>query len=299
MKTKKQKALNSIYNFFSFINYMIAAFLACATPYPVSFFIGRSLASLWWIARKNVSSVKINVSKVLDLDPNDARVIQTSRKIYCEFAKNIVDFFKNGIITLNQFKKNITLEGIDNLKKALENGKGAVIFTAHIGNFEWGASRIGSEGIKVWGVGLYRENRFLDKYFEKNRKSKCLKTLNANKMLGVFRILKNNEVVAIPSDWDPTGSSKTYDFLNKKATLPSGAMQIALATGAPLIPSFIVRDGPYHHRQIIGKPLDLIREGPKEELLEKNMKIIIKVLEKYITENIDQWVMFHNIFVSD
>ena len=299
MKNKTQKVLDSIYNFFSFINYMLAAFLSCATPYPVSFFIGKNLALLWWIARKNVSNVKINVSKVLDLDPNDARVTKISKNIYFEFAKNIVDFFKNGIITLDQFKKNISIEGIDKLKKALENGKGVVLFTAHIGNFEWGASRIGAEGIKIWGVGLYRGNRFLDKYFEKNRKSKCLNTINATKMLGVFRILKNNEVVAIPSDWDPTGSSKTYDFLNKKAKIPCGAIQIALASGAPLIPSFIVRDGAYHHRQIICEPLDLIREGPKEELLEKNMQKIIKVLEKYITENLDQWVMFHNVWTRD
>ena len=299
MKTKKQKALNSIYNFFSFINYMIAAFLACATPYPVSFFIGKSLAHIWWIARKNVSSVKINVSKVLDLDPDDDRVAQISKRIYFEFAKNVVDFFKNGIITLDQFKKNVTIEGVDILKKALENGKGAVVFTAHIGNFEWGASRIGSEGIKIWGVGLYRENRFLDKYFEKNRKSKCLNTLNANKMLGVFRILKNNEVVAVPSDWDPTGSSRAYDFLNKKVLLPSGAVQIAVASGAPLIPSFIVRDGAYHHHQVICEPIDLIREGPKEEILEKNMQKIVHVLEKYISENLDQWVMFHNIWAAD
>ena len=278
---------------------MLAAFLSCATPYPVSFFIGKNLALLWWIARKNVSNVKINVSKVLDLDPNDARVTKISKNIYFEFAKNIVDFFKNGIITLDQFKKNISIEGIDKLKKALENGKGVVLFTAHVGNFEWGASRIGAEGIKIWGVGLYRGNRFLDKYFEKNRKSKCLNTINATKMLGVFRILKNNEVVAIPSDWDPTGSSKTYDFFNKKAKIPCGAIQIALASGAPLIPSFIVRDGAYHHRQIICEPLDLIREGPKEELLEKNMQKIIKVLEKYITENLDQWVMFHNIWARD
>ena len=105
--------------------------------------------------------------------------------------------------------------------------------------------------------------------------------------------------MAIPSDWDPTGTSKTYDFLNKKAKFPSGAMQIALASGAPLIPSFIVRDGKFHHHQIIGEPLDLVREGSKEEILEKNMQKIIKVLEKYITENLDQWAMFHNIFVKD
>jgi len=275
---------------------MIAAFLACSTPYPISFFIGKNLARLWWFARKNVSSVKMNVANVLGLDPGDPRVAKISKRIYYEFAKNVVDFFKNGIITLEQFKKNISIEGVDNLKKALENGKGAVVFTAHIGNFEWGASRIGSEGVKIWGVGLNRENRFLDKYFEKNRKSKCLNTLNNTRMLGVFRILRNNEVVAVPSDWDPTGSSKTYDFFNKKVALPSGAIQLALASGAPLVPSFIIRDGAYHHHQIVGEPVELMREGPKEELLEKNMPKVVKVLEKYISENLDQWVMFHNIW---
>jgi len=275
---------------------MIAAFLACATPYPISFFISKNLARLWWLARKNVNSVKMNVANVLNVDPGDPRVAHISKRIYYEFAKNVVDFFKNGIITLDQFKKNISIEGVDNLKKALEKGKGAVVFTAHIGNFEWGASRIGSEGVKIWGVGLNRENRFLDKYFEKNRKSKCLNTLNSTRMLGVFRILRNNEVVAVPSDWDPTGSSKTYDFFNKKVALPSGAIQLALASGAPLVPSFIIRDGEYHHHQIVGEPVELIREGPKEELLEKNMPKVAKVLEKYISENLDQWVLFHNIW---
>jgi lauroyl/myristoyl acyltransferase len=118
-------------------------------------------------------------------------------------------------------------------------------------------------------------------------------------MLGVFRILKSNAVVAIPSDWDPAGSSKPYDFLNKKAYFPSGAVQIALASGSPLVPSFIVRDGHYHHHQVICPPIELDRDGPKEELVEKNMPKIIRVLEKYITENLEQWVMFHNIWVMD
>lgn len=300
MHSKTLKFFKPMYNFFNYINHMIAAFIACTTPYPVSFLISKSLAWFWWIACKNVQNVKTNVSNVLNLDINDPLITSVSKNIYFEFSKNIVDFLKNGIISSGQFKRNIKLDGVGYLKKALEDGKGAVIFTAHIGNFEWGASRIGAEGFKIWGVGLYRENRFLDNYFEKNRKSKYLNTLNAAKMLGVFRILKNNEVVAIPTDWDPYGNAKTYEFFGKKAILPSGAVQIALATGAPLLPSFITRNKKYHHHQVICEPLELIREGKnREDLIEKNMQTVIKVLEKYIRENIGQWVMFHDIWVKD
>ena len=35
-------------------------------------------------------------------------------------------------------------------------------------------------------------------------------------MLNVFRILKNNEIVAIPTDWDSTGTAKEYNFLITK-----------------------------------------------------------------------------------
>ena len=99
----------------------------------------------------------------------DPKVTDISKKIYIGFAKNIVDFLKNKIISKEQFKENIKLIGVEHLEKALKDGKGIVIFTAHLGNFEWGAARIGVEGFKIWGVGLSKNNKLIDNFYEKNR----------------------------------------------------------------------------------------------------------------------------------
>jgi len=298
MRNKPSGFLRFLYNLAGYINYMLATLVAWTTPYPVSYFIGVNLARLWYLSGANTEKVKKNISKVMNIETDDPRTSYICKKIYLEFAKNIVDFLKNRIIPKKQFNKNIDIEGLEHLEKALEPGRGAVIFTAHIGNFEWGAARIGTAGFKISGVGLHRGNPPLDNYFERNRENKCLKTIYANKMLRVFKILRNNEIVAIPTDWDPLKSSRQFDFFGHKAFIPSGSVQIALTAKAPLLPSFIIRDGKYHHHQIILPPVELETEGKKEEVIEKNMLKIIAILEDQIKRNIEQWVMFHDIWAE-
>lgn len=256
---------------------------------------------LWFLAGINVKIVKNNLSKALDLDINTKYIHQITKRIYINWSRNICDFLKHPIISKEKLKQRVEIVGLENLDKALEKGKGVVIFTAHIGNFEWGACRIAVEGYKIWGVSLVRENERLNKFFESNRLTKGLKTLYINKMLNVFKILKNNEIVAIPTDWDPTNRANTYNFFGEKAMLPDGSVKIAMKSGAPLLPSFIFRKGKYNHFQIVEKPLELFQneDEDKETLLAKNMEKVIKVLEKYIKENIEEWELFHNIWVED
>jgi KDO2-lipid IV(A) lauroyltransferase len=282
---------------FGYIGYKILEFIAIATPYPVTYFIANFGARLWMLTGRNVKIIKNNVSKVLNLNLEDRETRKITIKIFINWAKNIVDFLKHSIISKEKLKQRIEVKGLENLDGALKKGKGAVIFTAHIGNFEWGACRLAVEGYNIWGVSLVRKSRLTRRFFESKRLSKGLKTLYINKMLNVFRILKNNEIVAIPSDWDPTGrATRPFKFFGKTAYLPTGALQIALKSGAPLIPSFIYRRDKYNHFQIIENPIDLIREGGKETLIVKNMKKVIKVMEKYIRANISEWEMFHDIW---
>ncbi|MBM3714087.1 MAG: lipid A biosynthesis acyltransferase, partial [Actinobacteria bacterium] len=66
--------------------------------------------------------------------------------------------------------------------------------------------------------------------------------------------------------------------------------------GAALIPSFIWRKDKYNHFQIICEPLELETAGDKKDLIELNMQKMVKVLEKYIKEHIEEWEVFHDIW---
>jgi len=281
----------------TYISYRITEMIAILLPYPMAYSFVRMLFTLSYAAGIQSRPIHKNISMVLKKDIDDPEVKKLAKTVYINWGKNVVDFLKHGIISKNRLKQRIKLDGTDNLAKALEKGRGAVIFTCHVGNFEWGACRMAVEGFVVRGVSLVRKSRLTNTFFEAKRLSKGLKTLYINRMIHVFRYLKDNEVVAIPSDWDPTGrSKKLFNFFGRKAYLPTGAVQIALRSGADLIPSFIWRDGKYNHRQVICEPIALDRTGSKEEMLEKNMEKIIPIMEEYISTHISEWELFHDIW---
>jgi Kdo2-lipid IVA lauroyltransferase/acyltransferase len=281
----------------TYLGYRFVETLAVILPYPIAYLVAQAGFILVFTLGVSVNYIKKNISIVLNKDISDPMVSDIALKVYINWARNVVDFLKHRLISSEKLKRRISLDGLNHLDDALKKKKGVVIFTCHVGNFEWGACRLAVEGYSIWGVSLVRKSRLTNDFFEQRRLSKGLKTLYINRMIHVFRYLRDNEIVAIPSDWNPAGrSDRVYDFFGRKALLPTGALQIALKSGAALIPSFIWREGKYNHRQVIGEPVELDRTGSKEEMLEKNMKKVLPVMEKYISEHVSEWEMFHDIW---
>jgi KDO2-lipid IV(A) lauroyltransferase len=285
----------------TFIGYKFLTFLAYITPYPVTYFIARVGAILIYALGIHARVLKKNISLATGMEPECREVKKIVRDIYYQWFINVADFLKHPLVKADKFKKRIEITGVENLSNALKKNKGAVIFTAHLGNFEWGACRLAVEGFKVWGTGLTRKSVKTMLFFEKRRLLKGLKTLYVNKMmLNIFRILKNNEVIAIPADFDPLGTAKLHKFFGHDAFIPSGPVEIAMKSGAPLLPSFIWRKDKYNHVQVVEEPVDLIAETSdtpdRHEIINLNMQKMVSVMEKYISRHLEQWEMFHDIW---
>src|SRR4030042_5277177 len=139
-----------------FLGYKFVEFLAFATPYPLTYLIASVSARILFNLNINVDALKTNVANVLNLDKNDKEVAATARKIYINWFMTVADFLKHTRVSKEKLKKIIEITGLENLDKALKKGKGVVIFTAHIGNVEWGACRVAAEGYSIWAAGLHR-----------------------------------------------------------------------------------------------------------------------------------------------
>ena len=157
---------------FGYIGYKILEFIAIATPYPISYCIAAACAMLWFATGVNVGIIKKNISAALGLDPDDKKTHAIAKKIYINWGKNIMDFLKHSIISRERLRQRIEIKGLENLDSALTKGKGVVIFTAHVGNFEWGACRLAVDGYKIWGISLVRKNKLIGKFFESKEHQK-------------------------------------------------------------------------------------------------------------------------------
>jgi KDO2-lipid IV(A) lauroyltransferase len=83
------------------------------------------------------------------------------------------------------------------------------------------------------------------------------------------------------------------DFFGKKVPTHPGLAELALKTGAPVVPVFMVRDGFQKHRLMIKEPLKLIQTGDFKKDVEANTQLFNDTLESMIRQYPEQWFWIH------
>jgi lauroyl/myristoyl acyltransferase len=65
-----------------------------------------------------------------------------------------------------------------------------------------------------------------------------------------------------------------------------------MVSGAPMLPSFILRDGD-RYRIVIEDPLPIARSGDNEADLRVNVERFVRILESYVRRYPTQWYCFY------
>ena len=68
---------------------------------------------------------------------------------------------------------------------------------------------------------------------------------------------------------------------------------LAMRTGAPVLPVFMVRNGHQKHRLVIKEPLQLVDTGNVKKDVEANTQLMNQTLESMIRKYPDQWFWVH------
>lgn len=138
----------------------------------------------------------------------------------------------------------VELNGREYLVAALNQGKGVILLSAHIGNFELMSMVLPLLGFPpntiVWKFEDTYENLYLDRvrrqYGTKLLYSQELKTND------VLEILNDRGIVLIFPDHYTLGKN-VVPFFGIPTHMPAGPVQYALTTGAPLLPIYARREG--------------------------------------------------------
>jgi predicted LPLAT superfamily acyltransferase len=137
--------------------------------------------------------------------------------------------------------------GVERLECALAGGRGAILLTAHVGNFELGAWALRRLGRSVHVVMFDSEAEAVAGYREQLRGSYRPKIIAINRSplsaLAVLKALKKNEIVCMQGDRSYGSSLTRLPFLGRAALFPSGPYAVAALAGAPVLPVFCRRLG--------------------------------------------------------
>ena len=184
-----------------------------------------------------------NLKIILNKPSCDKEIRVITRDVFRNFAKYLVDFFRFSLIDDEYIKRFVRLEGRENLEEALKRGKGVIILSAHLGNWELGGYVLGKLGYNMNAVVLTHKNEKVNNFFINQRFMGNFKSIEIGATLrGCYRALKGNELLALLGDRNFSSTGLMAEFFGKPALMPKGPAALALRTGATVLPTYMVRE---------------------------------------------------------
>lgn len=219
-----------------------------------------------------------------------------ARKNFCNLGKGLIEILNLHTLKKEQLKKFVSLEGEEYLKAATEAGKGVILITGHIGNWELMAAALSMRGYRLHVIAAPLYDPRIDELIIRLRADFKVETISRGSPSSsrkILSVLKSKEILGLLIDQDTRVGGVFVNFFNKKAHTPAGAAQLALRSGAATMMCFVTRLPDDRHRITVEKPMLLYRSGDKEADIKNNTAMFTARIEEHIKQYPEQWVWMH------
>jgi KDO2-lipid IV(A) lauroyltransferase len=184
--------------------------------------------------------------------------------------------------------------GIERIDRALAGGKGAVVVTAHVSNWDILAAAASVYGYPISAVTNELPSGGLNDLVIASRERIGMKMirLGAGSPRQILKALARNELVALASDLYSGDRGVRVPFFNRPAMFPAGPAAIALKTGAPILPVWCRRQTDNLYIAEIEEPIEVSRTGNTQRDIQVTTERIVQFFERIIRREPDQWLVF-------
>lgn len=210
------------------------------TPANIAFPLARAGAAVLRVAVPKLAKTARRNLEFAYPELTEADRTRLIHGIFDGLARSLVVFSKFPALDARNIGQWIRYEGLEHYIAAKVKGKGVLVATAHLGNWELSAfaHALMTEPMHVMVRPL--DNPLIDRLVEHRR------LLSGNRLLlkkevalSVVRALKKNEAVGILIDQNAAPEEGVFiDFFAKKACAGSAFAKLAARTGAAVIPGF-------------------------------------------------------------
>lgn len=261
-------------------------------PHRSAVSLGKFLGGLvcFFSVKKREEAVR-RCSEVLGITNDEA--FEIVKGSYGHFGGAVAEFARMPAMA-PRMDEIITMHG-DSLEKAYKEGKGVILITAHIGNWEYAASYCASHGYPINALGTDQRDDRLTELIKDLRRAGGTKALGkASDLRAMLKALAAGEIIAVPIDQDARKKGVLSPFLGKPASTPTGVAKLAYRTGCAVIPGFCIRrrDGLGYDFYVL--PPMTGRDGkPFGEDLQDSMDDCNDILSEWIKKYPDQWMWMY------
>jgi len=274
-----------------------AIFLAVRyLPYRISCLLGKIVVLLVYaFSRKDRENLADNLSIALGKPHNDCSIRRTVRQTYVNYGQYMVDFFLIPQLPAHKVRTFVSeIRGETILERSLANGKGVILLSAHIGNWEIGGTILRLLNYPLSVVAMPHNTKATNALVNHLRQDRGIKVIEMTlhspfSGLEIMGILRENGIVAMIGDKDFFGTGRTTVFFNRRISFPVGPVVMAMKSGAALIPSFVIRKSDGKYLGILEEPVPLDTGSNWKNHIDGNIEKTARIFEKYIRRYPSQW----------
>src|SRR6188768_1798778 len=171
-------------------------------------------------------------------------------KHFFAFGQALID--RTAILAGDTKRFTFAFDGEENLRAAAAAGKGVLLLTAHVGNWEVAGQLLSRINVPVNVTGFDNESPEVRELLSKAQARQKFKLIpitgSPTDAIPLVAALRRGEVVAMLGDRPYGSPSTSVPFMGAKASFPVGAYVMAAIADAPLVQVFSLREprGHYH-----------------------------------------------------
>ncbi|MSP59545.1 MAG: hypothetical protein EXR72_04235 [Myxococcales bacterium] len=221
-----------------------------------------------------------------------------SFRLFVNYAQSITNMY--ALYVGRPLPVEPVFEGREKLLAVRAQGRGAVILTGHIGSWALAPFLLERTGVGAPTMAMAEEpNQELQQFEQQFRRHwKIIYTTGSPfAALELATVLRRGELVGMHLD-RVTGSHVLLPFFGKEAAFPLGPATLARATGAPLVPVFMIRDGAKGFRSFTEDPIEVAHTRNRDADLRDATARVVAVYEAYVRRYPYQWFSFHDFWAT-
>ena len=271
-------------------NLLIRGLLGAAMLLPyrwrvpfVGALVSRALAPLvGWRGR-----IRENLSHVLPELP-DTEVKRLSRAVPDNAGRTLIEIYSGEAFKARAARAPISGPGLAALEAARDAGRPVILVTGHMGNYDVVRAALIARGHNMGALYRRMRNPYFNAHYAANMHALSVPVFEQGRRgtMGLLKHIKAGGMGVLLFDvYDSAGV--TIDFLGRPAPTLTSAAEIALRTGALLVPFFGIRNADGVTFQAVFEAP--IPHGPPEVM----MRAVTDRLEARIRQDPGQWFWIH------
>src|SRR5690606_3056463 len=176
-----------------------------------------------------------------------AWVRATAAAVYRHLGREALAMLRLAGATAEEIVARTVTEGAEHVKRVLAGGRGAVIVTGHLGNWEIGAASLAAQGIPIDGFAQMLGNPLVNRAVADARARLGLRVFDRRGAVArALRAVREGRAAGFVADQDARRAGVFVPFFGRPASPYRGPALVAIRACAPLflVPAVPPPDGP-------------------------------------------------------